>query len=87
MSPKHMTTRWRQAWEEDKIPKLKDVLANISKEVRILEAEEIARPTNGPSKLTKMMEMNLEFQVRILFLKSQFFQLINYLIPVLNNRR
>jgi hypothetical protein len=39
-----MTTRWRQNWDENHIPTLKDVLTNISKEVRILESEEIARP-------------------------------------------
>lgn len=42
--PKHMKTRWRQSWEEDQIHKLKDILTNIGKEIRILDAEEIARP-------------------------------------------
>ena len=45
--PKHMKTRcWRQSWEENQIPKLKDVLTNIGREIRILEAEEIARLAN-----------------------------------------
>lgn len=42
-----MKTRcWRQSWEENQIPKLKDVLTNIGREIRILEAEEIARLAN-----------------------------------------
>jgi hypothetical protein len=46
--PKYMTTRWRQNWEENHIPTLnKDVLTNISKEIRILESEEIARPVKS----------------------------------------